>query len=219
MDCCQCRGMESQFDRGEAERKLRAYRRSGPVLSTRILLDALVAEGVAGLTLLDIGGGVGAIQHELLKAGAARATDVDVSNAYLDAAMAEAARQGHADRATFHHGDFVALADEIAPAAIVTLDRVICCYHDMPALVGRSSAKATRLYGLVYPRDTWWVRAGLKAENAMLWLQRTPFRVFAHRSAEVDAVVRRNGMERRFKRNAGPWQVVVYARQTQAEDR
>ena len=219
MDCCQYRGMESQFDRGEAERKLRAYRRRGPVLSTRILLDALVAEGVAGMTLLDIGGGVGAIQHELLKAGAARATDVDVSNAYLDAARAEAARQGHADRATFHHGDFVALADEIAPAAIVTLDRVICCYHDMPALVGRSSAKATRLYGLVYPRDTWWVRAGLKAENAMLWLQRTPFRVFAHRSAEVDAVVRRNGLERRFKRNAGPWQVVVYARQTQAEDR
>src|SRR6266508_4007771 len=118
MDCCQCRGMESQFDRGEAERKLRAYRRGGPVLSTR--------------TLLDIGGGVGAIQHELLKAGAARATDVDASNAYLDAARAEAARQGHADRATFHHGDFVALADAIAPADIVTLDRVICCYHDMP---------------------------------------------------------------------------------------
>jgi hypothetical protein len=218
MDCCQCRGTESQFDRGEAERKLRAYRRGGPVLSTRILLDALVAEGVAGMTLLDIGGGVGAIQHELLKAGAARATDVDASNAYLDAARAETARQGHADRATFHHGDFVALADEIAPADIVTLDRVICCYHDMPALVGRSSAKVTRLYGLVYPRDTWWVRAGLKAENAMHWLQRTPFRVFAHRSAEVDAVVRRNGLERRFKRNAGPWQVVVYARQTQAED-
>jgi magnesium-protoporphyrin O-methyltransferase len=211
--------MESQFDRGEAGRKLRAYRTGGPPRSTRILLGALVAEGVAGMTLLDIGGGVGAIQHELLKAGAERATNVEASNAYLDVARAEAMRQGHADRATFHHGDFVALADEIAPADIVTLDRVICCYHDMPALVGRSSTKARRLYGLVYPRDTWWVRAGVKAENGMHWLERTPFRVFAHRSAEVDAVVRRNGLEQRFKRNAGPWQVIVYARQTQAENR
>jgi methyltransferase family protein len=219
MDCCQCRAIESQFDRGEAERKLRAYRRGGPAASTRILIDALVAAGVAGKTLLDIGGGVGAIQHELLRAGVVRATNVDASNAYLDAARAEAARQGHADRATFQHGDFVALADAIAPADIVTLDRVICCYHAMPALVGRSAAKAMLLYGLVYPRDTWWVRAGLKAENALLWLQRTPFRVFAHHSAEVDAVVRRNGLEPWFTRNAGPWQVVIYARQTRAETR
>jgi magnesium-protoporphyrin O-methyltransferase len=217
MGCCQCSGIESQFDRGAAERRLRAYRRGGPPQSTRILLDALVAEGVRDMTLLDIGGGIGIVLHELLQHGAARATDVDASQAYLDAARAEATRQGHANRSTFKHGDFVALADEIAPAEIVTLDRVICCYHDMPALVGRSSAKATRLYGLVYPRDIWWVRAGVKAENALLWLERTPFRVFAHHSTEVDAIVRRNGLEQRFKRNAGLWQVVVYARQTQTE--
>jgi magnesium-protoporphyrin O-methyltransferase len=218
MDCCQCAGIESQFDRRAAERRLRSYRSGGPPRSTRILLDALVAEGVVDMKLLDIGGGIGIIQHELLKHGAARATNVDASQAYLEAARAEATRQGYADRTTFHHGNFVSLADEIATADIVTLDRVICCYHDMPALVGRSSAKATRLYGLVYPRDTWWVRAGVKAENAVLWLERTPFRVFAHRSTEVDAVVRRNGLEQRFKRNAGLWQIVVYARQTQTKN-
>jgi magnesium-protoporphyrin O-methyltransferase len=209
--------METQFDRREAARKLRAYRKSGPARSTRILLDALVAAGVTGRTLLDIGGGIGVIQHELLRAGATRATDVDASNAYVEAAKSEAARQGHGDRVTFHHGDFVALAETIAPADIVTLDRVICCYHDMPALVDRSAAKATQLYGLVYPRDNWWVRAGIHAENTLLWAQRTPFRVFAHHSAEVDAVVRRNGLEPQFTRAAGSWQVVVYARRTRAE--
>lgn len=215
MDCCQCRGIESQFDRNEAARKLRAYRRQGPARSTRILIDALLAEGVAGGTLLDIGGGVGAVQHALLSAGATSAVGVDASRAYLDVAKAEATRQGHATRISYQYGNFVDLAEAITPADIVTLDRVICCYHDMPALVGHSAAKARRLYGLVYPRDNWLVRAGTRAANALLWLQRTPFRIFAHRRAAVDAVVRRHNLERIFSRNVGLWQVVVYARVAQ----
>jgi len=212
MDCCQCRGIEEQFDRAEAARKLREYHRDGPARTTQLLLGALMREPVAGLTLLDVGGGVGAIQHALLGAGAARATNVDASAAYLAAAREEAGRQGYAERATYHHGNFVDMAAAIPDADIVTLDRVICCYHDMPALVGRSSAKAGRLYGLVYPRDTWWVRAGVRAENALLWLQRSSFRAFAHSSAAVDAIVRQNGLQQCFARNAGIWQVVVYER-------
>jgi magnesium-protoporphyrin O-methyltransferase len=216
MSFCQCCGIEEQFNRAEAARKLREYRRGGPARTTQLLLDALVRESVAGQTVLDIGGGVGAIQLALLKAGAAAATDVDASAAYLAAAREEAARQGHAERVTYHHGNFVDLADTLAPADIVTLDRVICCYHDMPALVERSAAKAARLYGLVFPRDTWWVRAAVRAENALMWLQRSSFRMFAHSSAAVDAAVRRNGLHQRFLRNAGPWQVVVYERRADA---
>jgi hypothetical protein len=55
---------------------------------------------------------------------------------------------------SFQYGDFVALAPALSAADVVTLDRVICCYDDMPALVGRSAALAERLYGVVYPRDT-----------------------------------------------------------------
>jgi magnesium-protoporphyrin O-methyltransferase len=212
MNCCQCCGIESQFDQAEAERKLREYRRRGPARTTRILLSAIAAENIQGLTLLDIGGGVGAIQHALLQAGAAHAVGIDASSAYLSAAKDEATRQGHIDRVSYQHGNFVDLADSIAPADIVTLDRVICCYHDMPALVGRSAAKAARFYGLVYPRDVWWVRAGVRAENGLLWLQRTTFRIFAHSRSAVDAVVRHNGLEPVFTRNAGIWQVIVYAR-------
>ena len=212
LDCCQCCGIEEQFNGAEAARKLREYRRAGPAHSTQLLLDALMREPVAGQTLLDIGGGVGAIQHALLKAGAATATDVDASTAYLAVAREEAARQQHAERITYHHGNFVEIADTLPSADIVTLDRVICCYHDMPTLVDRSSAKAARLYGLVYPRDTWWVRAGIRAENALMWLQRSTFRAFVHSSAAVDTIVRRNGLQQRFARNAGLWQVVVYER-------
>src|SRR3972149_5948454 len=73
MSCAQCQGIERMFDRRAAERELRQYRAAGPGGTTRLLIDALKAEGVAGLTLLDIGGGGGAIQHELLRAGGAPA--------------------------------------------------------------------------------------------------------------------------------------------------
>src|SRR5947207_5244489 len=150
MDCCQCKGIETLFNEKEARNRLRAYHEDGPSKTTRMLIEALKAEGVEGMTLLDIGGGVGAVQHELLRAGVERATGVEASTAYVKAAQEEAERQGHADRVSYHHANFVDIAPQIPPADIVTLDRVICCYHDMQALVGLSVAKAGRLYGLVY---------------------------------------------------------------------
>ena len=120
-----CEGVEAFFNRRVAARQLEQYRRRGPTRSTRLLIEALEAQGVEGSTLLDIGGGVGALQHELLKAGAARAVSVDASAAYLDAAKQEAERLGLAPQVTYHHGDFVALAESQEPADVVTLDRVI----------------------------------------------------------------------------------------------
>ena len=212
MNCSQCQGIESVFDRKTAAQKLTQYRRQGPDQTTRMLIDALKSEGVEDLTLLDIGGGVGAIQYELIKAGVRSATSVDASSAYLAVARDEAQRQGLAERVTHQHGDFVDLAGEVAPADIVTLDRVICCYHDMRRLVGLSSARARRFYGVVYPRDTWWTRLGIKLENAFCRVSRNPFRAFVHATTAVDGIIRGNGLQPRFQRQTFIWQVVVYAR-------
>lgn len=149
MQCSQCQGIETTFDRKLADKYLKQYRQKGPAATTRLLLDGLKAEGVEGLTLLDIGGGVGAIPNELLRAGVSDASDVDASAAFIAAAKEEAALQSHADRIRFYYGDFVSIAPEIPPADIVTLDRVICCYHDMDALVGLSSARAQIVWGSV----------------------------------------------------------------------
>ena len=212
ISCCQCCGSEEQFNRAEAARKLREYRRGAAARTTQLLLDALMRELVAGQTVLDSGGGVGAILRALLKADAAAATDVNASAAYLAAVREEVARQGHAGRITYHHRNFVDIADTLAPADIVTLDRVICCYDDMPALVGLSAARAQRLYGVVYPRDTWWIRLFMRAQNIIMHVTRAPMRFFVHPTAAVEAAIRAQGLERRFYRVAGPWQVIIYAR-------
>ena len=212
MSCPHCRGAEKIFDQGTAERDLKAYRAHGPGATTRLLIAALKAAGVADRTLLDIGGGVGAIQHELLKDGARSAIAIDASSAYLHAARQEAERQGHADRIAYQQGDFVELAPQLPQADIVTLEKVICCYPDMRALVGLSSARAGKLYGVVFPRDTWWMRLGGRFFNLFLRLQRNAFRFFVHPTAAIETVVRANGLERRYYRKTLFWQVIVYAR-------
>jgi magnesium-protoporphyrin O-methyltransferase len=212
MNCPNCQGIEKTFDRGTAERELRDYRVHGPHKTTHLLVEALRAAGIKGLTLLDIGGGVGVIQHELLKDGANSAISIDASSAYMQAARQEAERQGHADRITYLHGDFVDLAPQVPQVDIVTLERVICCYPDMRALVGLSSARARKLYGVVFPRDTWWTRVGGRVINLFFMLQRNSLRFFVHPTNEIEAVVRANGLERRYYHKTLVWQVMVYAR-------
>ena len=212
MNCCQCQGIETFFNKKSVTKELRQYRTKGPDKTTRMLIDALKAEGVGRMTLLDIGGGIGAVQHELLAAGVSTATSVEASTASIKAAKEETERQGRIDLVTYHHGNFVDLAPNIAPADIVTLDRVICCYDDMQALVGLSSARANKLYGAVYPRDTWWTKIGFAIINFGLRVRGSPFRSFIHSTEAVDRILRNNGLEKRFYRKTALWQVVVYAR-------
>ena len=207
---CGCAGNE--FGERAARNELRAYRRHGPERTTAWLIEGLAAGGVDGLTVLDIGAGVGAVHHELLALGAAAATDVDGSPAYVAAAQEEARRRGTADLIRHEVGDFVALAADLEPADLVALDRVVCCYPDMAALVRLSVAHARRRYGLVYPRDSWWIRIGTPILNASMRLARQKVRAYIHPTASVDALVRAGGFAPRLRKTSLFWQVVVYER-------
>jgi hypothetical protein len=212
MNCCQCKGIEDLFDQKLVEKELKDYRSNGPEKTTRMMVGALKAENVQGLSLLDIGGGVGAVQHALIDAGVADAVDVDASQAYIHAARDEAKRRGILDKIRFWHGNFVEIAPQLEPVDIVTLDRVVCCYPDMENLVRLSAARAKKLYGLVYPRDAWWVKAGIYALNLFFRLRRSPFRTFVHPTQSVDALIRGQGLRPYFYRRTLVWQVVVYSR-------
>ena len=163
--------------------------------------------------MLDIGGGVGAIQLELLKAGAREATSVDVSAPYLAAAREEAARQGLSGRITFQVGDFVDLALRIPAADILTLDRVVCCYAQMEPLVRLSAQRCRRLYGLVYPRDRWVTSSVVHIQNFFRGLWRNPFRSFVHSVDAMDALIRSLGFMLRTKVRTFAWEVVVYKKE------
>lgn len=213
MKCCsQCESIETLFNDSVAQNELKRYLKKGPSRPTRILLDTLYAQGVQGLTLLDIGGGVGAIQHELARSGVSKITNVDASSAYLNAARQQAERQGYAGQAQFLHGNFVELADSVEAADIVTLDRVVCCYPDMPTLVSASAAKASKYYGLVFPCDRWWIKALGAVMNAIQWLRRDPFRFFVHPTQKVQMLATQHGLKPLLHRKRLFWQVLIFRR-------
>lgn len=212
MNCCTTDAYDAQFDGRQARSDLKRFRTHGPEPTTRALVDAIAAAGVRDATVLDIGGGVGAVHHELFAAGAAFATHVDASAAYLDAARDESTRRGTAERVRFLHGDFVGLAAHVAAADVVTLDRVICCYADMEALVAASASRAKRLYGAVFPRERWSIQVGFAAMNWFKRVTGNAFRVYLHPVAAIDAALRRQGFQLQAERQTFVWRVAVYAR-------
>jgi magnesium-protoporphyrin O-methyltransferase len=213
MSCCpHCQSVDRYFNRRVAEADLREYRRHGAGGTTKRLVDALKSAGVAGMTLLDIGGGIGVIQHELSAVGVTEITNVDASRAYLEIARQEAERRGYASDARYLHGDFVALADRVEKADVVTLDRVVCCYPDMEALVNNAAARAKRFLGLVYPRDGWWRKLGIAMLNVYPKLRGDAFRSYIHPTTAVEGIIAANGL-RKIVHHDGPfWQMVVFAR-------
>jgi magnesium-protoporphyrin O-methyltransferase len=209
--CCQP-DYDAAFDARSARKQLLAYRRSGPEGTTLRLIDALKTDDLQQSTVLDVGAGIGVIGLELLASGAATVTNVDAARPYVAVGSHEIERRGLSERATFLHGDFVALANQVEPADIVTLHRVVCCYGDWAALVDASAARARRVYGLVYPSDRWWVRFAIRCGNLMLRLSGRSFRGYVHPERMVDERIRAAGFARRLHHRGWAWQTILYER-------
>ena len=208
-NCC---GAADFFGDRIARQKLRKYRRRGPFGTTKRLLAALRETPGPKDTLLDVGGGVGMIAHEMLAAGTSSASIVDASPSFLAAAAEESERRHTSSRLRLQLGDAVELRDEVPAADVVTLDKVVCCYVDMESLLAATASRARRLMGLVYPRDDWWVRTFVAVGNRLLQLRGSTFRSYVHRNAAIEAALRRAGLVRRTQRRGPIWIVAVFER-------
>lgn len=212
MPCNCCEITDNAFTEGEARSDLRSYRRRGPASQTRLILKAIRSLGLKGMALLDIGGGIGAIHHELLEDVAREAVHVDASSAYLNKAREETARRGNTERVRFVHADFTDVASQLAPADIVTLDRVVCCYPDFRSLLKAAADHSRKAIALTYPRETWYMRFGLRAVNFFQKLQKDPFRVFLHPVAEMELLLRKEGFVKTSVQRLVIWEMALYQR-------
>ena len=212
MPCNCCEITDNAFSEEEAKAELRTYRRRGPMNQTKLILEAIRSLGLKNANLLDIGGGIGAIYHELLGDVAREATHVDASSAYLKEAKQEAARRGHSERVNFIHADFTDVASDLPKADIVTLDRVVCCYPDFRRLLKAAAEHSQRALAFTYPRETWYMRFALKVANFFQKLRRDPFRVFLHPVAEMDALLKSEGFKRVSLRRLFVWEMALYQR-------
>ena len=212
MPCNCCEITDRAFSEAEARADLKNYRKRGPAEQTKLILEAIRSLGLENADLLDIGGGIGAIHHELLEDTARRATHVDASSAYLKEAKEETARRGHDERVNFIHADFTQVAADLPKVDIVTLDRVVCCYPDFRGLLRAAAQHSRSAVALTYPRETWYMRFGLKVVNFFQGLRKDPFRVFLHPISEMDSLLKREGFERVSVRRLFVWEMSLYQR-------
>jgi magnesium-protoporphyrin O-methyltransferase len=212
---CSCGDFSSAADRQftalKAAKELKAYRRGRIGPTTRRLRDGLAEAGLTQGTLLDIGGGVGALTFELLDRGITSATVLDASSAYAAAAQDEANRRARATAVSVVHGDLLELSGDLPSADVVTLDRVVCCYPSYESLLEQALTHAKQGFGLSYPRDRWYVRAVMRFENAKR-ARKSGFRTFVHPPREMQQTIERAGFSLARRRHTPAWTIDVFVK-------
>lgn len=209
MRCCGPAGAEI-FDERQASRDLRSYRRRGLDAAGRKLVDTVAGKG---RDVLEIGGGIGAVELELLRRGAERAVNVELSPAYDRFALELAEEAGVADRIERRIGDLVEQPGLAGEADVVVMHRVVCCYPDMPGLVGTAAGYARRALALSYPRDTWWTRSGARAGNLVMRLMRKEYRAFIHPPGGIRAAAEARGLRLASAQRGVLWQIAAFERE------
>ena len=193
-DCCTPKGYRRIFSESSARNEARRYRRKGLDATSRRIVDFLRGQGVEGRTVLEVGGGIGAVQLELLKAGATRAVSVELTPTYEEVARELLDEAGLADRVERKVVDLAAASDEVEGADIVVLNRVICCYPDMPRLAGAAADHTRQVLVMSYPRRAWWTGIGLGIANLIFRITRLEFQVFLHRPEQILATSESRGL-------------------------
>ena len=211
-ECCSPRTSdmyEQEFDTRFARKLAREYRRHGLTPTARRMVDFASSNDIEGATVLEIGGGIGDLQLELLLRGASRTTNLELSGAYEAEAKRLLEENGLGGRAARVVGVDLAISPGAIEAAdIVILNRVVCCYPDYDALLTAAAQHARRAVVFSHPPRTWFTRALLRADNLMCRVTRNPFRAFVHPPESMIDVLGRQGFTPRYRHRDRVWSIV-----------
>jgi len=211
-DCCTPKGYTQIFSEKSAAGEAKRYRRKGLDRTSRRIFDVIKERDVEGKTLLEVGGGIGAIEIELLKTGMARGINVELTPTYEAAAGELLVEAGLADRVERKLMDFAEAGSSVDAADVVVMNRVICCYPDMPKLAGAAAEHAKSVLVMSFPNRRWWTRVGLTVANFGFRVIRLQFRVFLHPPELIEAAVQQHGFRTRFNERGLLWQVNAFER-------
>jgi hypothetical protein len=163
-------------------------------------------------SVLEVGGGVGGLQIELLEAGAARATNVEIIDTYERVARSLLAEHGLDERVERRIADFGVAADETPPADLVILHRVICCYPDADVMMDAACAHARDRVAITIPRESAWIRLGFRVMNVWFRVRRIEFRTYVHPLDPMLAVAGGRGFHVAERDRGTLWQSFILQR-------
>jgi hypothetical protein len=210
-DCCTPSGYGDIFDEKQARRSLRRYDRKGLDKMASSMVGFLVSRGMEGRSVLEAGGGIGAIQVELLRAGASSSSNVELSGEYESAAHELSRRENLTDLVTRRVGDFVELATDLR-ADDVVMHRVICCYPYPERLMSAALGASDRFVAATFPRDRLGPKIAISASNAVCRLKGADFRSFLHSPEKIMGLADAAGFEVAFEDRDFVWNAVVWER-------
>lgn len=213
-DCCEPPGYGDLFGARFAGHLAKRYRKRGLDRTATRMVAFLTEQGIEGATVLEIGGGVGDVQVELLRRGAARTTNLELVDAYESDAAALAAEAGVADRMTRLQLDLATAPDAVPPHDVVVLHRVVCCYPDFQRLLSAAAGRATRLMVFSHPPRTVVRRVMFASQNVFFRLRRTPFRTFLHDPVAMNAAAQQGSLRAVYRHRGQTWHVVGLAAET-----
>ena len=211
-DCCSPKGYRWIFSEKRAHAEARRYRRRGLDPTSRRIADLLKQQGIEGRTLLEVGGGIGAIQIELPKAGITRAANIELTPTYERAAQMLLREAGLADRVERRVMDFAEATREVEAADIVIMNRVLCCYPDMPKLAGAAADHTREVLLVSFPKERWWTRVVISLGDLALRVGRRQFQIFLHSPDKIIATVERHGLKIVSNETSFFWQVASLRR-------
>ena len=215
-DCCGvpgADGYEAMFSAKFARDLARRYRRKGLTRTEQRIVDFLDGTGIAGATVLEVGGGIGVIQLELLAHGASHAVNLELSSAYEPEAAALTARAGVTDKVTRIVGvDLAQRPDAVERADVVVLNRVVCCYPAFDALLSAAAGRARRTIVFSHPPRWWLTRLLAASENLVYRVTGRTYRAFVHSPEAMVAVIRRQGLVPVLRSRGAVWCVVGASR-------
>jgi hypothetical protein len=210
--CCDPRGCDEFFTPRMARRIARRYRRRGLDKTARRMVEFLDASGIVGATVLEIGGGVGEIQIELLKRGARSAVNLELAPAYEKEAARLLSEAGLQRRVERRIHDIAIDPGGVEPADVAVLHRVVCCYPDYERLLGAAAERARRLLVFSYPVRNAASRLFIAAQNAGFRVVGKKFRVFAHPPPAMHAVLAQHRLHDAFAHHGLVWRVAGLVR-------
>lgn len=205
--CCPSRDYLRFFNKRFARRLANRYSRHGLDKTARKMVEFLRELGIEGASVLEIGGGVGEVEIELLKMGAARAQNLELSPAYEQEARKLAGQAGVQGRINWRIHDIAEDPGAVEPADLVVMHRVVCCYPDYERVLGAAADHARRALVFSYPPRNAFSRAFYGVFNLVMRLTRSGFRGFAHPADAMLAVLEDHGLRRTYERRSRIWQV------------
>jgi len=219
MDCCpEGDAYEAEFSRDFARSTAQRYLRRGLSRLARRMVDFVQARGIADASVLEIGGGVGYLSVELLRRGAATATNLELSPNYEDEASQLVARYGLAGRLTRRRLDIARDPAAVAPADVVIFHRVVCCYPDSVALLRGAGGRARSLLVMSYPTANPLTQLVLQIEN---WRNRRAgrgFRGYLHDPAAMIATLEGTGLRLATEHRGPLWSMAGFERRPGSAD-